>query len=148
MTASMVRAARQWMDVVLPDSFLEHFPSEPMDSVVLCNVLEPYPPEVRRLLFAHATDFLGPKGRIIVVIATKSGLGRSAECGLDLVFPTPCEGGTSPEVIEEDMTMSGLDVSKIELVESRTLDHARSMPGEQPRTERRTYAVVTARKAD
>merc|ERR1712154_321776 len=41
MSPSMLESARRWMDFVIPDNMLEHFPGEPLDTVVLCNVLEP-----------------------------------------------------------------------------------------------------------
>uniref|UniRef100_A0A7S0B1P3 Methyltransferase domain-containing protein n=1 Tax=Pyrodinium bahamense TaxID=73915 RepID=A0A7S0B1P3_9DINO len=146
MTPVMVRAARQWMDVVLPDNILEHFPSEQMDAVVLCNVVEPYSAQVRRLLFSHAREFLGPSGRLIVVVASStSGLGCASECGLDLIFPTVTEGTTRPDDIEEDMLLAGLDISAIELVETKTLNHTAVLPGQAPKAERRTYTVLSGR---
>merc|ERR1719353_720578 len=67
---AMVRAAREVMDLVLAESFLEYYPSERFDTAVLCNVLEPYPEELRRLVFHHTIEFVNPGGQVIVVIAT------------------------------------------------------------------------------
>mmetsp|Transcript_29603 Transcript_29603/g.78693 ORF Transcript_29603/g.78693 Transcript_29603/m.78693 type:complete len:153 (+) Transcript_29603:3-461(+) len=151
----MVGAARAWMDLVLQENLLEHYPSEPVDAVVLCNVLEPYPPEVRRLLLGHALESLRPGGMVVVVVAARGGgtLGSGGDGGLDIVFPTvPC-GAASPEDIEDDLQLVGLELACAELVDTRP---APDRPGtasaagpseEAPKADRRSYAIVVGRRA-
>ncbi|CAK9105526.1 unnamed protein product [Durusdinium trenchii] len=89
MCAAMVGRASEHMDVTTQENLLEFFPPQSPDAVVLCNVIEPYSPEARRLLFSHIMEFLSLKGRLIVVIAIgQAGLGTEFESVLDLVFPT------------------------------------------------------------
>jgi len=148
MAPSMVRAAQQWMDVVLLDNILEHYPTESPDVVVLCNVLEPYSKDMRRLLFSHVLEFLKPMGRVIVVTAIGGlgNMGSETETGLDLVFPTVTEVALQPSDIEEELMLEGLERLSAELLETRTVNHAGVMPGEAPRTEKRNYAVIIGRK--
>jgi len=148
MSPAMVRTAQQWMDVVLLDNILEHYPTEGPDAVVLCNVLEPYSTDMRRLLFKHVFQFLKPNGRVIVVTATGGlgNIGSETETGLDLVFPTVTDTVVQPNDIEEDLMLEGLERLSAELLETRTVNHAGAMPGEVPRTERRNYAVIVGRK--
>lgn len=155
MSPAMVDAARQWMDEVVPENIFEHHPLDPVDAVVLTNVLEPYPAEVRQVLFRHCADFLSPGGRVIVVLATGGGLGASpAVCsGLDLLFPSSSAGlgagvaaAPAPDDVEDDLVFAGLDVDSAELLETKTVDHTAALPGEEPRVERRAYALVVARK--
>lgn len=147
MSPAMVRAARRWMDEVLPDNILDYYPSERIDTAVLASVLEPYPGEVRRLLLAHVFDFLPPGGRVVVAVAVRhGGLGSDTECGLDLVFPSACEA-PGPDDIEEELMLAGFDVASAELVKTQTLNHTSVLPGEEPKAERRTYAVVIGRRA-
>ncbi|CAK0891852.1 unnamed protein product [Prorocentrum cordatum] len=155
MSPKMVGAARAWMDLVLQENLLEHYPSEPVDAVVLCNVLEPYPPEVRRLLLGHALESLRPGGMVVVVVAARGGgtLGSGGDGGLDIVFPTvPC-GAASPEDIEDDLQLVGLELACAELVDTRP---APDRPGtasaagpseEAPKADRRSYAIVVGRRA-
>merc|ERR1712060_898502 len=150
----MVEAARQWMDLVVPENLLEHHPLDPVDVVVLANVVEPYPPEVRRLLFEHCAEFISPGGRAIVVLAAGGGLGTSADTGLDLVFPSPSVSlgignAPLPDEVEDDLAMAGFDIDSTELVETKTakaLDLTSPMLGEEPTVQRRVYALLVARK--
>jgi len=148
MAPSMVRTAQQWMDVVLLDNILEHYPTESPDVVVLCNVLEPYSKDMRRLLFSHVFEFLKPMGHVIVVMAIGGlgNMGSDTETGLDLVFPTVTDTAVQPSDIEEELMLEGLERFSAELLETRTVNHAGAMPGEAPRTEKRNYAVIIGRK--
>ncbi|CAE7608986.1 DNMT3A [Symbiodinium pilosum] len=77
------------MDTVVTENLLEFYPNDSPDAVVLANVLEPYPAEVRRLLFAHVHHFLRPGGQIIVAVTIgETGLGTASESVLDLIFPS------------------------------------------------------------
>jgi len=148
MAPAMVRTAQQWMDIVLLDNILEHYPTERPDIVVLCNVLEPYSTDMRRLLFRHVFEFLKPGGHVIVVTAIGGlgNIGSKTETGLDLVFPTVTDIVVEPNAIEEELMLEGLDRFSAELLETRTVNHAAAMPGEAPRTEKQSYAVIVGRK--
>jgi len=142
----MLEAASAWMDLVLPESFLEFYPSQRFDTAVLCNVIEPYSEDMRLLLFRHIMDFLNPGGQVIVVVATRSSSpGSTSESGLDLVFPTISDT-VRPADIEDALVLSGFDIQTTELLEARTLNHTAVLPGEAPKAERRTYALLIGRR--
>jgi SAM-dependent methyltransferase len=151
MEPAMVKAARTWMDHVLEENLLEHYPVEPCDTVVLCNVLEPYPREVRRLVLGHAFEFLRPGGRVVLVMdlgrALATDAGAATGCGgFDLVFPEASGGKAArPEEIEEDLILSGFDLDSTELLTTKTLNHTAVLPGEEPKAECRSYAVLVGR---
>lgn len=143
MSPAMLEAARRWMDLVVPDNMLDHFPSELLDVVVLCNVLEPYPAQVRGVLFGHCREFLKAGGKVIVVVALNA---SATSSGLDMLFP-PCSGsGASPEDLEDEMEAAGLDLHSTEMVAVSTVDHTAVLPGEEPRAERRSYALMVSRR--
>jgi len=151
MSPGMVVAARDWMDEVVPDNLLEHYPLEPPDVVVLCNVLEPYPADIRRMVCSHCCSFVRPGGRVIVVLALGKGFGSSAETRSDLVFPTPpaWSAEPTPDGIEDDMVLAGLDIDFTEFLETKAVvDPTSSLPGETPRTERRSYVIVVGRRPE
>lgn len=145
----MLETAQRWMDLTVPDNLLEHFPSEPVDVVVLCNVLEPYPSEVRRLVFSHCFDYLREGGKVIVVVSLAAPASDSAS-GLDMLFPSCSAGGAashaSPEELEEDLEEAGLDIASTEIVEAKTVNHTAVIPGEAPKCERHRYALLVARR--
>lgn len=145
MSPAMLEAARRWMDLAVPDNILEHFPGEPFDAVVLCNVLEPYPAQVRGVLFKHCREFLKVGGRVIVVVSLSA---ASATSGLDMLFP-PCSSGlASPEELEGEMESAGLELLSSEMVEAKTVDHTAVLPGDSPRAERRAYALLVSRREE
>merc|ERR1711865_965451 len=145
-------AAREVMDLVLPESFLEYYPSERFDTAVLCSVLEPYPAELRQLVFQHTFEFLNPGGQVIVVISTGGGgdLCATAEDGLgvssDLIFPSS-RTSARPDEIEDELAMAGFDVVSTELLDTRPLNQTASLPDDAPKkSERRSYAVVVGQR--
>eukprot|EP00929_Paragymnodinium_shiwhaense_P107103 TRINITY_DN73145_c0_g1_i1.p1 TRINITY_DN73145_c0_g1~~TRINITY_DN73145_c0_g1_i1.p1 ORF type:complete len:307 (-),score=98.38 TRINITY_DN73145_c0_g1_i1:111-1031(-) len=175
MTPGMLRLARKKMEVVIPDNILEFYPSEPFDAAVLCNVLEPYGTEMWGVMFQHAFEFLNPGGVLVVVVQLlKSAAGRpgtarksegsggyngeakaddapapiaAATEATDLVFPSHAQaGGVQPDLVEEELALAGFDVDPPELLTTSTSDPMNSLPGEAPKTERRSFAVLTARK--
>lgn len=146
---AMIKAAQEVMDLVLPESFLEYYPSERFDIAVLCNVLEPYPEEIRALVFRHTFEFLNPGGQAIVVIHVRTSSGSrpaTADCSGDLVFPTITGPPVRPDEIEEGLLYAGFNIAQCELVETKTLNHSSVMPGEEPKPERRISAIITGRK--
>merc|ERR1712151_693614 len=100
----MVDAARRWMDVVMTDNLLEHFPAEHVDAAVFCNTLEPYASNVRKVALEHAYQYLNPGGRIIIAAALgTSSVGSGSDCGLNMIFPTVDKTGLNrPDEIEDD----------------------------------------------
>lgn len=147
MVPAMLGAARQWMDATVPDNMLEYFPEEAVDAVVLCNVLEPYTSQVRRVLFAHCCDFLRPGGRVVIVASLGGAARAGTEGAVDLVFPT-CSAiggdGASPEALEEELASAGLELVSTELLETRAAD-VEAVPGDAVKAERRSYALLVAR---
>ncbi|CAJ1327231.1 unnamed protein product [Effrenium voratum] len=120
MCSAMVKKAcsSSRMDTALVDNILEFYPVDSPDAVVLCNVLEPYSSEVRKLLFSHIMDFLSPGGLVVVaVMVGKTGLGTEFESVLDLVFPSA--NPVHPGDIEEELAMIGFDVAVPELISVR-----------------------------
>lgn len=142
MAARMVDVASQHMDLVIADNILEHFPSERFHAVVLCNVLEPYPQDMWHLLFRHCHEFLLPGGRLYVVVS----LAGAAEGCLDLVFPSPATGSggaLSPEEVEQALMLACFDLDCVEILEARTSTQVSVLPGEEPKLERRSFALLT-----
>eukprot|EP00927_Polykrikos_kofoidii_P049261 TRINITY_DN43346_c0_g1_i1.p1 TRINITY_DN43346_c0_g1~~TRINITY_DN43346_c0_g1_i1.p1 ORF type:complete len:376 (+),score=60.19 TRINITY_DN43346_c0_g1_i1:183-1310(+) len=90
----MIRAAANCMHVVTQESIFEFFPSDPFDAAVICNVLEPYPAALWRLVFRHTFDFLSPGGQLIVVIATQTLAAGSRPSTAQTVRPS--------QAVEED----------------------------------------------
>lgn len=145
MSPAMVAAASQWMDTAVAENILEYWPTESPHVVVLCNVLESYSLEVRRMLYSHVREFLAPGGRIIVVVAAgKTGLGSASESVLDLVFPTAAP--VQADSIEEELALAGFDVALPELLRPKPAKQAEAVPGEATKTERRSYAVLVGKR--
>ncbi|CAK9105528.1 unnamed protein product [Durusdinium trenchii] len=138
MCAAMVGRASEHMDVTTQENLLEFFPPQSPDAVVLCNVIEPYSPEARRLLFSHIMEFLSLKGRLIVVIAIgQAGLGTEFESVLDLVFPTASQ--LQADELEEELVAAGFEVALPELIRiyrDKDAEHA----------QRRSFAVLVGTK--
>merc|ERR1711933_313110 len=102
------------------------------------------------LVFQHAFEYLNIGGHVIVVIAV-GGAAQTcapAELGVDLTFPTNLTAGLTsnepvrPDEIEDGLTLAGFDIGSTELVSAKTLDHTTVLPGEAPRTVKRTYALI------
>merc|ERR1712232_645443 len=111
------------MDLVMAESFLEFYPSERFDAAVLCNVLEPYPEEMRQLVFQHIFEFLNPGGQVIVVVASggTADLCATAEGGLsvssDLIFPSS-RTRPRPDELEDELILAGFDIASTELIDT------------------------------
>merc|ERR1719383_310116 len=143
MSPRMVDSSGRWMDLVLPESFLDVFPPERFDAVVLCNVLEPYPAEIRQVLLNHTLEFLIPGGQVLIAV-TLGGVG-SCDPGLDLVFPS-VSSSVNPTDLEWELQLAGFDLASCEVVEAKTVNALSALPGEAPKLERRQYAVVIGTK--
>lgn len=152
MSAPMVAAAEAHMDEVLQRNFLDFFPSDRFDAVVLCNCLDAYPADIWHLMFRHCLDFLVPGGRLYVVAAQNR---RSTlDCALDIVFPTALGNGASggvalgPAEIEEGLILAGFDLADTELYEasfsSRPSSAASASGG--LRAPRRPFALVSGQR--
>jgi len=147
MSPRMVEMAQRYMDVVVLDNILEHFPSEFFDAALLCNVLEPYAADMWAIMFKHVFEFLVPGGQIVVVVSvdTPSVDEAPASC-VDLVFPTANSAGLRVDELEDELSIAGFDVSSPELLSTKTVNSAAAVPGDDPPVERRSYTVVVGRR--
>lgn len=137
MCPAMIQRASEYMDQAVLDNILEFYPPQSPDAVVLCNVVEPYSSEVRRLLFSHVWEFLSPGGQVIVAVTVgKTGLGTEFESLLDLVFPTATP--LQADEIEEELLAAGFEVALPELIRVQRQDV------EQP--QRRSFAILIGKK--
>lgn len=147
MAPAMIQAAREWMDDVVPDNILEHFPSMRFDTVVLCNVLESYPRDIWHLMCRHAYDFLVPGGQVLIAIAMPGGgLGSGSESAIDLVLPRAGGDSASPDEMEQALLDADFEIGDAELVCTTAQGQEAAMQGDGVRIERRTYAVISGLK--
>lgn len=147
MAPAMIQTAREWMDEVVPDNLLEHFPSMRVDKVVLCNVLESYPRDIWHLMCRHSYDFLVPGGQVLIAIAMPGGgLGSGCESAIDLVLPKPGGDEVSADDVEQALLETGFEIGAAELITAMAQHQKDAVQGENLRPERRMYAVISGLK--
>lgn len=152
MSDNMVEAASEYMDEVLSGNFLEYFPEERFNAVVLCNSLDAYPSDMWHLMFRHCFDFLLPGGRLYVGVAQSKG--SRLDSALDIVFPTSIGNGgaggvaLSPTDIEEALILAGFDLAETELYEASFASRPSSAVSTASGTgaSRRPFAVVAGQR--
>lgn len=139
MAPAMIQAAREWMDEVVPDNILEHFPAMRFDTVVLCNVLESYPRDIWHLMCRHSFDFLVPGGQVLIAIAMPGG-----ESAIDLVLPKSGGDSASPDELEQALLEADFEIGDAELISTTAQSQEAAVQGERP--ERYMYAVISGLK--
>merc|ERR1712087_212012 len=134
-----------------PENIFEYYPAEPFDAAVLCCVLEPYPVEMWRIMFAHVYDFLNSGGLLVFVVSATTS--RPVACdgivpvpsatgSLDLSFPAACESMPVFDEVEDELTLVGFDVDVPELLKTSREQPADNVATLTEASERQTFTVM------